>query len=137
MLCLPNNPELSNRTVPGNSYLYGTEFEEGDFFRKSAQNEDTPCAFCRSKDTTASVMIPGRKSCYNGWKREYQGNLASGAESHKPSSYICVDSNPEFLQGGEINNNDNLLYATGAKCGSLPCPPYGNNLAIYCVVCSK
>jgi hypothetical protein len=115
MLCLPNNPELSNRTVPGNSYLYGTEFEEGDFFRKSAQNEDTPCAFCRSKDTTASVMIPGRKSCYNGWKREYQGNLASGAESHKPSSYICVDSNPEFLQGGEISNNDNLLYATGAN----------------------
>lgn len=30
-LCLPNNPELSNKTVKGNSYLYGTEFEETNF----------------------------------------------------------------------------------------------------------
>ena len=58
MLCLPNNPELSNRTVPGSSFLYGSEFEEKTF-GTGAMNEDVPCALCRSRNSTTSVMIPG------------------------------------------------------------------------------
>ncbi|VDH90191.1 Hypothetical predicted protein [Mytilus galloprovincialis] len=118
-LCLPNNPETSNRTATG------------------AVNEDAPCAVCRSHYTYASIMIPGRKSCYSGWKLEYQGYLMSNSYGYKASSYICVDNNPEFLQGGKSNQNGNLLYATGTKCGSLPCPPYDDHFAVYCVVCSK
>ncbi|CAG2216181.1 unnamed protein product [Mytilus edulis] len=136
-LCLPNNPELSNRTGPGSSLLYGTEYENGDIFKKGAQDEDVPCALCRSQNTSTTVMIPGRQTCYSGWKMEYHGILGSNAYEYKASSYICVDSDPEYVQGGERSNNENLIYPTTAKCGSLPCPPYGNNLLINCVVCSK
>ncbi|XP_076075852.1 uncharacterized protein LOC143046580 [Mytilus galloprovincialis] len=136
MLCLPKDPELSNRTGSSSSRLYGTEFE-GNHFAPGSANEDVPCALCRSNDTSSSVMIPGRKSCYSGWKNEYFGILASGCYNCKASSYICVDMNPEFISGGERNNDNNLLYATSMKCGSLPCPPYHNDLEVYCVVCSK
>ncbi|CAC5419445.1 unnamed protein product [Mytilus coruscus] len=64
-LCLPNNPELSNITGPGRSLLYGTEFEHGDYFKKGADQEDVPCALCRSENTSTTVMIPGRQT----WKK--------------------------------------------------------------------
>lgn len=137
ILCLPNNPELSNRTATGYSVLAGSEYEDGNFFIKGAQNEDAPCALCRSRNTSSSVMIPGRITCYDGWQMEYRGILASGAYGHRPSSYICIDSFPEFIQGGQDDKNGFLLYPTSTKCGALPCPPYGDNLAVNCVVCSK
>lgn len=136
MLCLPNNPELSNRTVPGSSFLYGSEFQE-NAFGTGALNEDVPCALCLSRNSTTSVIIPGRKTCYSGWKTEYNGRLASGCRTCRASSYICVDVNPEYVPGGERDNNHNLLYTTGVKCGSLPCPPYHDNLEVLCVVCTK
>ncbi|CAG2199574.1 unnamed protein product [Mytilus edulis] len=136
MLCLPNNPELSNRTASGNSNIYGSEFEESTFGHGSRQ-EDVPCALCRSRNSTTSVMIPGRKTCFKGWKIEYNGLLASSCNTCKASSYVCVDKNPEYIPGGETNDNQNLLYTTGTICGSLPCPPYHNNLELLCVVCSK
>lgn len=137
MLCLPNNPELNNRTAPGSSFLYGTEYENGNFFVNGAQDEDVPCALCRSVNTSETIMIPGRITCDGGWKIEYHGILASGGYSQKSSSYICLDSDPEFLQAGKDNKNGRLLYATTIKCGSLACPPYFDNTAINCVVCSK
>ncbi|XP_071136716.1 uncharacterized protein [Mytilus edulis] len=137
MLCLPNNPELSNRTAPGNSFLSGSEYQDGHFFVNGALNEDVPCALCRSANTSATIMIPGRISCDSDWKLEYHGILASGAYSHKPSSYICLDSHPEFLQAGQDDKDGHLLYATTTNCGSLACPPYVNNMAINCVVCSR
>ncbi|XP_071136715.1 uncharacterized protein [Mytilus edulis] len=137
MLCLPNNPEISNRTAPGSSLLVGTEYRDGNFFVTGANTEDVPCALCRSANTSSSIMIPGRESCDSGWKIEYNGILASGSYSHKPSSYLCLDSHPEFLQAGQDNKDGHLLYATRTKCGSLACPPYVDNMAINCVVCSK
>ncbi|VDI25902.1 Hypothetical predicted protein [Mytilus galloprovincialis] len=137
MLCLPKNPEISNRTTPGNSILVGTEYRDGNVFVTGASYEDVPCALCRSVNTSSSIMIPGRESCDSGWKIEYNGILASGHYGHKASSYICIDSHPEFLQAGEDNKNGHLLYATRTKCGSLACPPYVNNMAINCVICSK
>ncbi|CAC5371301.1 unnamed protein product [Mytilus coruscus] len=137
ILCLPNNPELSNRTAPGNSILVGTEYENGNFFASGAQDEDAPCALCRSKNISSSVMIPGRKTCYDGWQMEYHGILASGAYNFRPSSFICIDNYPEFIQGGQDDKDGFVLYATSTKCGSLTCPPYGDKLAVNCVVCSK
>ncbi|XP_063404416.1 uncharacterized protein LOC134687889 [Mytilus trossulus] len=137
MLCLPNNPELNNRTGTSDSFLSGTEYENGNFFVDGAANEDVPCALCRSVNSSTSIMIPGRQSCDSGWKLEYHGILASGHYGHKPSSYICIDSHPEFLQAGQDDKNGHLLYATQTNCGSLACPPYVNNKAINCVVCSR
>ncbi|CAG2241029.1 unnamed protein product [Mytilus edulis] len=136
MLCLPNNPELSDKGGSGSSFIFGTEFQ-GNEFAPDSNNEDVPCVLCRSSNTASSVMIPGRKSCYAGWKEEYNGILAASAKSHTPSPYICVDINPTYVKGGKRNNDEHLLYVTAMKCGSLPCPPYKDNVQVNCVVCSK
>ncbi|CAC5394920.1 unnamed protein product [Mytilus coruscus] len=135
MLCLPDHPELSNTTAGGNTFIYGSEYDDSQF-GSGAQNQDVPCALCLS-NASATVMIPGRKSCFSGWRIEYYGVLASGAYHHAASSYICIDIQPEFIPGGRSDNNDNTLFTTGYKCGSLPCPPYTDDLQVYCVVCSK
>ncbi|VDI33460.1 Hypothetical predicted protein, partial [Mytilus galloprovincialis] len=136
MLCLPSDPELSNRTAPGNTFIYGTEYQENSFASNSA-DEDVPCAVCRNPKSFSSLMIPGRKTCYAGWQTEYMGYLASGCFNCKASSFICVDSQPEYIPSGERNDNGHLLYMVGTKCGSLPCPPYHAGLELYCVVCTK
>ena len=136
MLCLPSNPELSNKTISASSHIYGTEYDNNQF-GPGAYNEDVPCAVCRSTNTSSSLMIPGRKSCFAGWKKEYDGMIASGAYSQAASSFICVDAQPTYTSGGSRNNDDNLIYVTAMKCGSLPCPPYKDNLEVFCVVCSK
>ncbi|XP_052068995.1 uncharacterized protein LOC127708186 [Mytilus californianus] len=136
MLCLPNNPKLSNKTAGGYSLIYGSEFEE-NFLRSDAVDEDIPCAFCRSLNTTSSEMFPGRNVCYHGWKTAYEGFVMSGYWGHRASSFICVDLHPDYVPGGKANVDGHRLYVTGTKCGSLSCPPYYDNLALNCVVCSK
>ena len=136
MLCLPSNPEPSNNTISASSQLYGTEYEDTQF-GSGAYNEDVPCAVCRSTNTSSSLMIPGRKFCFAGWKKEYDGIIASGAYVYASSSFISVDAHPTYTPGGSRNNNDNVIYVTAMKCGSLPCPPYTDNLEVFCVVCSK
>lgn len=32
---------------------------------------------------------------------------------------------------------DKMIYPVEAKCGALPCPPYGDGYFVYCVVCTK
>lgn len=136
MLCMPDHPELSNITeASGDSNIYGSEYNDGNFH--AAHDEDVPCALCMSTNTSTTVMIPARKTCFPGWKEEYRGIIVSGAFSHNPSMFICLDANPEFVPGGHRSNDDHLLYITRMKCGSLSCPPYKDNLQVYCVVCSK
>ncbi|XP_076072280.1 uncharacterized protein LOC143044236 [Mytilus galloprovincialis] len=135
MLCLPNNPELSDKAGSGNSYIFGTKFAGNQFATDSA-NKNVPCALCRSSSTSSSVMIPGRKSCYTGWKEGYNGILAATAYSLTPSPYICIDAHPTYVNGAG-SDTGHLLYVTAIKCGSLPCPPYKDNVQVYCVVCSK
>ncbi|CAG2199575.1 unnamed protein product [Mytilus edulis] len=135
-LCLPNNPKLSNRTTQSYSFIYGAEFEE-NFLRSDAINENIPCAFCRSLNTTSSSMFPGRNICYSDWKIEYEGYIMSGYWGHRASTYICVDAHPDYVHGGKADEIGQRFYVTSTKCGSLSCPPYHDNLAVNCVVCSK
>lgn len=118
MLCLPDDPELSNKTASTNSQIFGTEFENNDLVA-GALNEDVSCALCRSTNTSSTVMFPGRKTCYAGWKEEYNGVLASSAYSHNPSPYICVDTHPIYVYGGQRTNDEHLLYVSNLKCGSI------------------
>ncbi|XP_071133334.1 uncharacterized protein [Mytilus edulis] len=136
MLCLPDNPELSNKTASGSSRIYGTEFEE-NYLISGALNEDVSCALCRSTNTSSTVMFPGRKTCYAGWKEEYNGVLSASAYSHNPSPYICVDTHPIYVNGGQRSNDEHYLYVSNLHCGSIPCPPYTDNVQVNCVVCSK
>lgn len=39
------------------------------------------------------------------------------------TTYTCVDSHPDTLQGGSTYKGGKLFYPVEAHCGSLKCPP--------------
>ena len=110
-------------------------------FGNNLFDKDVPCAVCISNMANNVLMIPGKSVCINGWKKEYNGRLASEASSdvgfRAAGQYVCVDHNPTPLEGGSDNKEGKLFYPVHAICGSLRCPPYVNNELLTCVVCSK
>lgn len=117
--------------------MYGGEFDS-NFFSSNSDNEDVPCALCRTNRASSVIMIPGKNTCHSGWKVEYHGYLASGFHNHAAASaYVCVDINPEYIIGGVDEHYGKLFYEVVSKCGALKCPPYINNYPLTCVVCSK
>ncbi|XP_052077984.1 short-chain collagen C4-like [Mytilus californianus] len=134
-VCLPPDPDFGRTSGYDNGRMYGAEYETNFF---GTADEDVPCAVCRKTSSTSILMIPGKNKCYYGWDMEYHGYLGSGEYDHAAaSSYVCVDSRPEYLNGGVQNENGKLFYSVLAKCGALQCPPYMNNYPLTCVVCSK
>ena len=99
-------------------------------------NQDVPCAVCRSSKSSI-LMIPGRNLCYGGWRLEYAGYLVGQYYKHSGSEFICLDSEPETVAGGEGGSSGKLLFFAEAICGALKCPPYVNGRELTCVVCSK
>ena len=80
----------------------------------------------------------GRKTCYKGWKLEYNGYLMAGNHNHVAGTmYSCVDSTPDALHGGHSTKHGKLFYLVEARCGSLKCPPYVEGRELVCAVCSK
>ncbi|CAC5364263.1 unnamed protein product [Mytilus coruscus] len=78
--------------------------------------------------------ISGRKTCYNGWTKEYEGILMSGYYGHAAASeYACVDRDTEAIAGGSNNENGNLSHPVKTVCGSLKCPPYTADTEVLCV----
>ncbi|CAG2185614.1 unnamed protein product [Mytilus edulis] len=136
-VCLPPDPNYVKTSGGDNGRMFGAEFDN-NFFASNADNEDVPCALCRTKLATSVIMIPGKNTCYKGWKVEYHGYLASGYHAHvAASAYACVELNPEYIIGGVDEHVGKLFYEVLSKCGSLKCPPYINNYPLTCVVCSK
>lgn len=136
-VCLPPDPDFVKASGTDNGRMYGAEFNT-NLFASNADHEDVPCALCRPKHSASTIMIPGKNTCYSGWKLEYHGYLASGYYSHQAaSSFVCVDINPEYIIGGLDTNYGKLFYEVLAKCGSLKCPPYKPDHPLTCVVCSK
>ncbi|VDI47796.1 Hypothetical predicted protein [Mytilus galloprovincialis] len=136
-VCLPPDPNYVKTSGNDDGRMYGGEFNS-NFFSSNAYDEDVPCALCRTNQATSVIMIPGKNTCYNGWKIEYYGYLASGHRGHPAASaYVCVDINPEYIMGGVSHQLGKLFYNVLTKCGSLKCPPYINNYPLTCVVCSK
>ena len=92
--------------------------------------------FCNLKSFLC--ILVARKTCYSGWKLEYQGYLMAGYYGAQgPSKYTCVDHHPDALHGGRPNMNGKLFYFVEAVCGSLKCPPYVNGRELVCAVCSR
>ncbi|KAL4238240.1 hypothetical protein ACF0H5_002953 [Mactra antiquata] len=146
-LCLPPDPQWDHYddTVATNNQIYGAEYNVGwnngnmgtEFFGKSIQNDDVPCAVCYSQ-RSEMIMIPARLDCYPGWTKEYSGYLMSGHYVNKsPSMYTCVDKAVETVVGGHRDQNGRLLFLVEGICGSLECPPYVNGRELTCVVCTK
>ena len=149
MLCLPMVPEwgaYSDKLDPVTGYIYGAEYQDGQdrtdkLFGHSHHDQDVPCAVCNLNSRSSVIMIPGKKSCFQGWTVEYTGYLMTGRhnhESHKSATdYYCIDGSPEDIHGGKANHNGYLLYFVESRCGSLRCPPYVEGRELTCVVCTK
>jgi hypothetical protein len=61
-LCLPLNP-IFDKIISGsqgNSYLYGTEYQESNIFPQNINDHDAPCAVCHTESRGSHVMIPAR-----------------------------------------------------------------------------
>ena len=120
--------------------IYGSEYEFSNsqaWFSKNLGDEDVPCSVCRTSRGSVTMM-PGRNACYNGWNLEYKGYLVAGATADaSPTEYICLDSNPDVITGGQSDQNGANLFLVEGSCGSLKCPPYVNGRELTCVVCSK
>ncbi|XP_064642646.1 uncharacterized protein LOC135496967 [Lineus longissimus] len=146
--CLTREPQYEKYTnaLEGTAKIAGVEFETGTsaFFDRSKspsgtlQDGDVVCAVCRSKVTSSQVMIPGRKDCYPGWRKEYWGYLMTGHYAHKAQyNWACVDHAPECDEKGAKNDSGGLMYHVQGVCGSLPCPNYVQGRELTCVVCTK
>ncbi|VDI63637.1 Hypothetical predicted protein [Mytilus galloprovincialis] len=132
-VCLPHDPYIGSAINNGYfTSVYGMEYQEN--FSSNLYDKDVPCAVCRANHVTSKVMIPGKITCHAGWRKEYSGMLVAGYHDHEgASSLICVDQNPDVLEGGVGNDNGYLIYPAIAKCGSLKCPPYVEDTRISCV----
>ena len=143
-VCLPKDPTWSHYKDGLDSdgpHIYGSEYQIGggkdrEFFNKDLYDQDVPCAVCRTKRSSV-LMIPARNQCYDGWTLEYKGYLVGGHYGHAAASeVVCIDGEPEIIQGGASNHNGKLFYQAEAKCGSLKCPPYVEGRELTCAVCS-
>ncbi|XP_062573101.1 short-chain collagen C4-like [Saccostrea cucullata] len=141
-LCLPKDPQWgrNNRRMDNSrGFVYGAEYEvKRDIVNSDVHNQDVPCAVCMTENEKSVIVIPARKTCYDGWRREYWGYLMTGYYNHPAAStYTCVDAHPQALHGGRGNHDGYLFYPVEARCGSLKCPPYKNGWEFTCVVCSE
>ncbi len=83
-------------------------------------------------------MIPGRRQCYPGWTKEYEGFLMTAhSTAMAQHHYACVYSHPEADEKGYERKGGALFYPVRAICGSLPCPNYVQGWELTCVVCTK
>lgn len=139
-LCLPHDPEnlltsISVTTGTDYAHLYGAEYQFN--IGRVHMDEDVPCAVCRTKMASSTIMIPGKRSCPNHWQKQYTGILTASWYDYQVSEYLCIDEDPDYIEGSRRNDNGRLFYPVKTVCGSLPCPPYENGNLLPCVVCSK
>ncbi|XP_062605668.1 uncharacterized protein LOC134267481 [Saccostrea cucullata] len=143
-LCLPKDPEWGRYSAQADNvrgFVYGAEYEHtGVLHLNHLHDLDVPCAVCKTDGEKSVLVIPARKTCYSGWKKEYSGYLMSGRFDHRAAStYSCFDEQSQPLDGGSENKDGYLFYPVESRCnhGSLRCPPYKEGRELSCVVCSK
>lgn len=143
MLCLTRDPEFADYddAVNSGAYIYGTEYRTSggvNLFPDDKISHDVPCVVCEVGQRSSTMMIPGRKTCYPGWTREYWGYLMAGYYTHKaPKDYYCIDAQPEQLFAGSAVVPGSYLYFVQSRCMPLQCPPYVEGRELTCVVCTK
>ena len=139
--CLPDNPEYGEFEAGRGTYrayIYGVEYQEPISALGSIHDHNVPCAVCYVPTRATSLMIPAKLTCPTGWTEEYDGYLMSALNGHaSPSTFECVDRNPESVPGSVADNNGGLFYHVEAQCNGLPCPPYDDKKEVTCVVCTK
>ncbi|XP_071949896.1 uncharacterized protein [Antedon mediterranea] len=142
-LCLPDAPEYNEElTTDGGgerSNLYGAEYQTNTYSPwSSSHDKDMICAVCLTKGRSTNLMIPAKRTCPEGWTKEYEGLLMGGHHSHAGGhESICVDINPEGRPGSMADLDGMLFFPVIGICGSLPCTPYIANRELACVVCTR
>ena len=70
---MPLDPEYGEYvTGGGHSIIGGAEYETHRSSLNSIAEHNVPCARCYTQ-SSAVMMIPGKRSCPSTWKREYEG----------------------------------------------------------------
>ena len=138
-VCLSKVPQyMSTHVPPRYSSMYGTEYEDVNGIFPGKHDHNAPCAVCYSSTKTVKLMIPARITCPSSWTIEYKGYLMAEHYGQKKNTvYECFDENPESIPNSSANIGNAAIYFTLSTCNGLPCPPYVNNRAITCVVCTK
>lgn len=147
-LCLPSIPiwDYYSDNDDNNIKITGIEYDFNPFHDSATQvpffgtylgRSEAPCAMCHVS-RGQSIMVPGRKECYDGWTKEYSGYLVSGYPGYADSSeYICLDRRPEVVpHSGKAETENQLFFVEGHCGGTLACPPYIEGRELACVVCS-
>ncbi|XP_048750851.2 short-chain collagen C4-like [Ostrea edulis] len=140
-LCLPHDPDslpvsFHSPDDPYTAFIFGSEFEMN--YKNVADNDDVPCAVCHAQTSTSALMIPAKLTCPQNWKLQYSGFMAAERYDYFASDFICVDLNPEYIEGTRaVNADGRLIHPVKARCGSLPCPPYKDKQYVSCVVCTN
>ena len=64
--------------------------------------------------------------------------MAERSDNMHKSTFECVDKDPDYIPGEAADHDEALFYFTRAVCDQgLLCPPYIDNKAITCVVCTQ
>ncbi|XP_067945036.1 uncharacterized protein [Watersipora subatra] len=141
--CMAKDIEYnSNSTTYSSAYLAGTEYESRSYgvFSSDADHQKAPCAVCYVSSRSSAMMIPGKRNCPNNdWTFEYEGYLMTAYRySDHQATFECVDGEPEYMDGDNVDIIGEKFYFTRAACGQgVLCPPYDSNKPITCVVCTK
>ena len=147
-ICLPAPDfqplEYNDFVQPGlqslGGMLYGAEYQTNYFQHLSERNNyNIPCALCEVNGRTSTLMLPGLKSCPNGWTEEYHGYLMSNRYNYySQTQYTCVDEHMKGLKGTKANNNGLLLYTIEIANHPSLCPPFDcSGKELSCAVCTK
>ena len=162
--CLTTDPEYDSKSYTlryAVAQIRPMQYETAagpNMFGSGLLYEYVPCVACETEQRITQVTIPGATRCPSSdWTLDYQGFVMServfGDESQVldvpgrgRGSFVCIDSKAEnspspMKSVGQWNGG--VLYPVSVDCWSdigsplLPCPPYRNNTALSCVVCSK
>lgn len=142
-LCLPDVPKWGyyNNGSQNAGLLYVSEMETAGYGLgsdyKNMNNKEPACCVCMVNRRDKVLMIPGRRSCYDGWTLEYKGYLMAAHYSHNhATSWICMYEKPEtHVNSNSGNQQGSLMYPTELNggcysshpgCGACPSPRVPN-----------
>ena len=110
---MPVDPEYGKYVVGTYSVIGGAEYHTQGSSLNSLVDHNVPCARCYTH-RSATMMIPGKKSCPSEWKVEYKGEVhvivETSAQDLVSESFgnmlkgFPLFSKTEFTQiSGEVN----------------------------------
>lgn len=155
--CLPDDPDYMPDGHTGPSLLRPIQYEtltSRNMFGSDVFMESVPCVACETMQRVSQIIIPGKTRCPSSdWNLDYQGYLMTETVTGSPAllgttrgrgSYTCVDVKAEKSTIKLVKQwMGGAIYPVSVDCKTaegntlFPCPPYKDNTALSCVVCSR